>query len=331
MYDRRGFGRSSQPAVGYDYDTFASKLNAVLTTLNLTSVSLVGSRLPQEAGMSNATLKYDVFVAPSKPVVTDDLPRDLPRRMFSPISATLIYGRDDAVLVDPLMTVEETRALSTWIAGTGKNLTAVYITHGHADHSFGISTIRERFPEARALATPGVLRHMRKQAGPEMLPFWKERFPTQLPESIVFPDTLQNGRFELEGNELVPVDLGHTDTDDTTGLFVPSIGLMVAGDAAYNGVHLYLAESSPQGRRDWLAALDKIESLRPRAVVAGHKRPGNEDSPRIIEETRQYIRDFSRVVETSKTAQEVYDAMRSLYPDRVNPGALWSSARALKH
>ena len=111
--------------------------------------------------MSNATLKYDVFVAPSKPVVTDDLPRDLPRRMFSPISATLIYGRDDAVLVDPLMTVEETRALSTWIAGTGKNLTAVYITHGHADHSFGISTIRERFPEARALATPGVLRHMR--------------------------------------------------------------------------------------------------------------------------------------------------------------------------
>jgi len=41
-YDRRGFGRSSQPAVGYNYDTFASDLNAVLTTLNLTGVSLVG-------------------------------------------------------------------------------------------------------------------------------------------------------------------------------------------------------------------------------------------------------------------------------------------------
>jgi len=39
---RRGFGRSSQPAVGYNYDTFASDLNAVLTTLNLTGVSLVG-------------------------------------------------------------------------------------------------------------------------------------------------------------------------------------------------------------------------------------------------------------------------------------------------
>jgi pimeloyl-ACP methyl ester carboxylesterase len=41
-YDRRGFGRSSQPATGYNYDTFASDLNAVLTTLNLTGVALVG-------------------------------------------------------------------------------------------------------------------------------------------------------------------------------------------------------------------------------------------------------------------------------------------------
>jgi pimeloyl-ACP methyl ester carboxylesterase len=41
-YDRRGFGRSSQPAVGYNYDTFAADLNTVLTTLNLAGVSLVG-------------------------------------------------------------------------------------------------------------------------------------------------------------------------------------------------------------------------------------------------------------------------------------------------
>ena len=41
-YDRRGFGKSSQPAVGYNYDTFAADLDVVLTTLNLTDVSLVG-------------------------------------------------------------------------------------------------------------------------------------------------------------------------------------------------------------------------------------------------------------------------------------------------
>jgi choline dehydrogenase len=65
-------------------------------------------------------------------------------------------------------------------------------------------------------------------------------------------------------------------------------------------------------------------------VIAGHKRPGTDDGPRIIEETRQYIRDFDRVAQTTTTARELYDQMLSLYPERVNPGALWSSARALK-
>src|SRR2546422_9916519 len=100
---------------------------------------------------------------------------------------------------------------------------------------------------------------------------------------------------DLEGHDLVVVPLGHTDTDNTTCLHVPSIGLVVAGDAAYNDVHLYLAESNAQTRREWIAALDTIESLHPRPVIADHKRPGKDDSPRIIEETRQYIRAFDRV------------------------------------
>jgi pimeloyl-ACP methyl ester carboxylesterase len=41
-YDRRGFGDSSQPTTGYDYDTFAADLDALLTELDLTDVTLVG-------------------------------------------------------------------------------------------------------------------------------------------------------------------------------------------------------------------------------------------------------------------------------------------------
>jgi hypothetical protein len=74
-----------------------------------------------------------------------------------------------------------------------------------------------------------------------------------------------------------------------------------------------------------------MESLNPRAVITAHKGPGNDDNPRIIEETRQYIRDFDRIAEMTTTAQELYDKMLELYPNRVNPGwALWSSARAVK-
>ena len=90
---------------------------------------------------------------------------------------------------------------------------------------------------------------------------------------------------QLEGGDLVPVELGHTDTNHTTCLHAPSIGLVVAGDAVYNDIHLYLAESSPQSRREWIAALDTIDALNPRAVVAGHKKPERNDNPGNIEES----------------------------------------------
>ena len=73
-----------------------------------------------------------------------------------------------------------------------------------------------------------------------------------------------------------------------------------------------------------------IESLMPRAVVAGHKRPGCSDTPNILGETRQYIRDFDRIAANTQTAKELYDQMLAIYPDRVNPGVLWISARGVK-
>ena len=230
------------------------------------------------------------------------------------------------------MTVKQASALADWIAASGKNLTTIYITHGHGDHWFGVGTILERFPNARAVATPNVVKLMRQNASPEFLEkIWKAAFPGQIPERLVIADELNGSVIDLEGHELVAVELGHTDTDYTTCLNVPSIGLVVAGDAAYNDVHLYLVESNAQTRREWISALDKIESLNPRAVIASHKRPGKEDDPRIIEETRQYIRDFDRLAETTTTARELYDKMLELYPNRVNPGwALWSSTRAVK-
>ena len=125
--------------------------------------------------------------------------------------------------------------------------------------------------------------------------------------------------------------LGFTDTASTTCLHVPSIGLIVAGDAAYNGVHLHLSESPDQQKRqEWIAALDKMESLKPRAVIAGHKRVGTDDSPGILGETRKYIRDFERLAMQTTTARDLYDQMLKLYPEWGNRGALWSSVRAIK-
>ena len=274
-------------------------------------------------------LKWDVFVA-KRQGLTRDLPPGKEEWMWVPGSATLIYGEKDAVLVDTLLTIEQAKALVEWVAAHDKNVTTIYVTHGHGDHFFGLGAVLDRFPNARAVATPDVVKVMRRQASPELVTsFWRARYPGQIPERLVIAEELR-GVIELEGRELISVPLGHTDTDNTTCLHVPAAGLVVAGDAAYNDVHLYLAESSAQTRREWIAALDTIEALKPRAVIAGHKKAERDDSPRIIEETRQYIRDFERLADATTTARELYDKMLALYSNRANPGSLWGSARAVK-
>jgi glyoxylase-like metal-dependent hydrolase (beta-lactamase superfamily II) len=277
-----------------------------------------------------AQLTWDVYVTELTPTASDDPPPGAKQFLWQPTSATLICGERDAVLVDALATVDQARDLADWVAAHDRNLTAVYITHGHGDHWFGLSVLLNRFPTARAFALPSVIDQMRQGSSPEILAMWNGLFPGQIPDHLVLAEPLPNDTIDLEGHELIPVEVGHSDTDASTVLSVPDIGLVVAGDAVYNDVHQYLRESGLEGRRAWMTALDTIESLHPQAVIAGHQRAGRHDGPEIIEETRQYIRDVDRAVETTDTSRELYDKVLALYPERVNPGMLWWSARALK-
>jgi glyoxylase-like metal-dependent hydrolase (beta-lactamase superfamily II) len=80
---------------------------------------------------------------------------------------------------------------------------------------------------------------MRQQVSPDYVSsFWSARYPSQIPERLVIAEELKGNVIQLEGRDLVVVELGHTDTHHTTCLHVPSADLVVAGDAAYNEVHL---------------------------------------------------------------------------------------------
>jgi len=309
---------------------FGMKRRDMMKLVSLVMIPMMPGVAMASPESNTPPLRYKVFTA-TRPGLNRDVPPGKETLMWVANSATLIYGARDAVLVDTFLTVEQSSGLADAIVVSGNTLKAIYVTHAHGDHFFGIKVLQDRFPNAKALATPAVVAKMKLQITPEKLNNrWRKLFPNQIPDVISIADPLEGDEIDLEGNKLVVVRLGHTHTDDSTCLHVPSIGLVVAGDAVYNGIHPFLNESNRQTRLEWIAALDKIDALKPIAVVAGHKIPGNDDSPRNVEETRQYIRDFIRLNDATKTARELYDRMLELYPDRANPGSLWSSAAAAK-
>jgi non-heme chloroperoxidase len=100
-YDRRGFGRSSQPTVGYDYDTFAGDLHALLEHLELSDIVLGGfsmgtGEVTRYLGIhgSARVQKAALFgVIPPFLLKTDDNPEGVDGQVFEGIKAAIVADR----------------------------------------------------------------------------------------------------------------------------------------------------------------------------------------------------------------------------------------------
>jgi glyoxylase-like metal-dependent hydrolase (beta-lactamase superfamily II) len=273
-------------------------------------------------------LNLDVHIAPMRAMkgAPPRGPGDEP--MWSPMSATLIHGQEEAVLVDTLVTFDQVDALADWIDGFGKRLVGIYITHGHSDHWIGLSRLRERFGDLPGWARPKVFeRAVFEATNPSLSGYWQGVFPGEIPEKPETPDRLETTSIELEGSEIRVIDIGQGDTEHSTIVHVPSIRAVVGGDVVYNEVHMMTAETDAQSRQKWIDNLNQIASLDPKIVVSGHHRVGAPNNPKSIGESQQYLRDFSRVVETEKTVEDIVKAMLALHPERDNPRVVWHCAR----
>jgi glyoxylase-like metal-dependent hydrolase (beta-lactamase superfamily II) len=151
-------------------------------------------------------------------------------------AVSLISGERDAVLIDTALTPQDAGQVVDWIRATRKNLTTIYITHGHGDHFFGLNTILDAFPNASAVTAAAVVPDARTQLSPELMGFWNAIFPGQIPEHPILPDALDGDVLDLEGQKLPIITVGQADTYPSTIVYVPSLAAVIAGDVAYNGI-----------------------------------------------------------------------------------------------
>ena len=273
------------------------------------------------AECATSALTLQVYTSASRPIAGE--------RTFSPVTSSLLLGREEAVLVDAQFMEEDVDALGDMVEASGRRLTHIVITHGHADHYFGADRLAQRFAGAAVVAAASVVDYISAHMAGEMRTFGM-MFPKGLVVPHRPPSSLDGDVIWLEEEALHVIEVGQGDIAPSTIIHAPSSGIVVAGDVAYNGIHQMLGLSGPAEWRRWIESVDAIERLEPNIVVAGHKTPGaRDDEPkRILDSTRAYIESFARTAKTASSAPEIVSQMTELYPHHGNPTTLWYSAAA---
>lgn len=244
-------------------------------------------------------------------------------------TANLIQSGNEAVLVDALMTTAEGDDLARWIEQSGVGeLTTIYLTHGHADHFYGATTVLERFPAARLVARPDIADAAREQTSPGYLQVWNSFFPGQITNHPVVPHPMSGDELTVGGHVLRTSDVGYSDVPASSVVHIPEIDAVISGDVAYNGMHMWLAGSTAATRTSWFKALDTIEALQSRTIITGHKNPDapDDDANRILDQSRQYLLDFHEAAQSCDSPADLIAAVLNRHPNLGNPYTLWVAA-----
>jgi glyoxylase-like metal-dependent hydrolase (beta-lactamase superfamily II) len=276
------------------------------------------------------TLRIRVLLAMAAAVSVASAQSKLHLRVFTSgpegfsVNSTLVYGERDAVLVDTQFVRSDAYRVAAMILESKRNLTTVYITHGHPDHYFGIAVLKQAFPNAKFVALPATIAAIRN-GWEGRLKNWTPEFAFNLPiTGPILPDELEGNAINLEGEALQVVGGVTGDGPDNSYVWIPSLRAVIAGDIVFSGAHF----TPPKMPEDWLKTLNQIEDLKPVTVIPGHQSAKARHDAATIALMRAYIQDYNEALASSKSAGEFRAKITKKYPNFALERLIVSAADA---
>lgn len=247
-------------------------------------------------------------------------------------TSSIVRGQRDAVLIDAQMLNSTAQKIVDDLKARNLNLKAVFVTHAHPDHAFGLEVIARAFPNAQILANPAVAQSYREQM-PKFLGFLAKKLGDQAPSALIFPEPYSGSSFELDGETIEIRYITQGDTKNTSWFHVPSARTAITGDLVYSNTPAWTADSTPEERAEWLQNLSVLENavaaMDIEKLIPGHLEAGEDQSPsEMIAYTATYLNVFSAAVSSSETPEEAVEKIFARYP---NPKTKRVIERGAKH
>ena len=233
------------------------------------------------------------------------------------VSSVIVMGKKECVLVDAQWSIANGHRVAAEIIETGLDLKAIYITHAHPDHYFGLEPIVDTFPNAKILALPIVCKYVEEQFN-DKATHWEDIIgKNNVPRRVIQLEPLLADHIELEGEriEIIPKIMG--DMRYNTVVWIPSIKTLIAADVLEMMTHLFVCEITKEDRAQWIKDIEYLETLGAEVVIPGHAKPGCPFDDSVFDYCKTYLRAAEEQLEKTESAAEYFLAMCQLYPDSV--------------
>jgi len=184
-------------------------------------------------------------------------------------NSVIVEGDKELLLIDAQLTRANALKVLDLIRSLKKNLKQIYITHEHADHFLGLEVFKDAFPQVEILANSKVVSRI-DEVYKAKLEKWHEILSSKAATREV-PITRYDGdQLSIEGTKIEIHKHLQGDTDENSFLWFPKERVAVVGDMAYDQMHVYTVETTPESRKRWVQNIDALAKRNPKIVIPGH-------------------------------------------------------------
>lgn len=221
----------------------------------------------------------------------------------------IIETANELVIVDGQFITPLALAFRGYVDSLNKPINRVFISHGHPDHYFGYASA---FADQKGYSLEAVNKII-AEWGPQMITNQKPTFGDMIPDQVLVPQhTVKAGTSEkIDGLNYEFESVEGAENEFQLLIKLPEIGVVIAQDLVYSGVHLWLG----MGWFDnWMKELQKISDLEGyNYILPGHGLPCVKDE--VVNNIR-YLMTAKAIHRKGLSAEDFKKELLAAYPHR---------------